>query len=251
MAELAGRSALVTGASRNIGRAIALALAEAGAAVAVNARTSRAEAESVAAAIAAKGGRAIVLLADVTDEAAVRGLVAAAAGQLGGLDILVNNAAVRHEVGIDDLDYAAWRQGLAAILDSAFLCSRAALPHLRASGAGTIVNLGGLSAHTGAARRAHVVAAKAGIVGLTRALAHELAADGITVNCVSPGLIDTPRGTASASGDPAHHARHATLSGRRGPPAEVAAMVRHLCGPAARFVTGQVIHVNGGAYLGG
>ena len=131
-------------------------------------------------------------------------------------------------------------------LDGAYLCSRAALPHLVASGRGAIVNIGGLSAHTGSAGRAHVVAAKAGLVGLTRALAHDLAPHQITVNCVSPGLIDTAR--EGAGPGPAHHATHAPLAGRRGKPDEVAAVVRFLCGPDARYITGQTIHANGGTY---
>jgi 3-oxoacyl-[acyl-carrier protein] reductase len=113
------------------------------------------------------------------------------------------------------------------------------------------VNIGGLSAHTGAARRAHVVAAKAGLAGLTRALAHDLAPNAITVNCVAPGVIDTARDPGSASGGtPAHHAVHIPLIGRRGRPDEVAATVLFLCGPDARYITGQTIHVNGGTFMG-
>jgi 3-oxoacyl-[acyl-carrier protein] reductase len=110
------------------------------------------------------------------------------------------------------------------------------------------VNIGGMSAHSGAAGRAHVVAAKAGLAGLTRALAHDLGPDGITVNCVAPGLVDTTRGN-SAGGTPAHHAVNRTLLGRRGEPGEIAALVTFLCGPGARYITGQTLHANGGAYL--
>jgi 3-oxoacyl-[acyl-carrier protein] reductase len=135
-------------------------------------------------------------------------------------------------------------------LDGAYLCTHAALSHLMRSGRGAVVNIGGLSAHTGAAGRAHVVAAKAGLGGLTRALAHDLAPYDITVNCVAPGMIDTVRGTASSPGQqPAHHAGHAPVVGRRGKPQEVAALVRFLCGPDARYVTGQTIHANGGVYM--
>jgi len=249
--ELQGRVALVTGAGRNIGRAIALELAAAGAAIAVNARSSRAEAETVAAEIASSGGEALVALADVTNAAAVQGMVNAVLSHFGRIDILVNNAAVRREVPFADMDHAAWREVLDVCLDGAFYCAKACLAPLRASGAGAIINIGGLTGSTGASHRAHVVTAKAGLIGLTRALAHELAGDGFTVNCVSPGLIATERKAASAAGDPAHHARHMTLLGRRGLPSEVAAAVRWLAGPSARFVTGQVIHVNGGAYLAG
>ena len=130
------------------------------------------------------------------------------------LDVLVNNASVRRERPFAELGFDEWKEILGVTLDGAYLCSRAALPHLVASGRGAIVNIGGLSAHTGSAGRAHVVAAKAGLVGLTRALAHDLAPHQITVNCVSPGLIDTTR--ANAGPGPAHHAMHAPLVGRRG-----------------------------------
>ena len=146
------------------------------------------------------------------------------------------------------MSYAEWREVLTVILDGAFLCSKAVLPHIRASSAGAIVNIGGLSAHTGSPGRAHVVAAKSGLAGLTRALAHDLAADGITVNCVVPGLIDTVRGP-STGGTPAMHNQHRTLVGRRGRPEEVAALVCFLCGPNARYLTGQTMHANGGAFL--
>lgn len=246
--ELEGRVAIVTGAARNIGRCIALDLARAGARVVVNARSSVEAADDVVRTIRDGSGEAIVHVADITDEAATRRLVAAAAEAFGGLDILVNNAAIRRETAFADLGFAEWREVLSVILDGAYLCARAALPELRRSPAASIVNIGGLSAHTGSPGRAHVVAAKAGLVGLTRALAHDLAPDGVTVNCVVPGLIDTVRG-ASATGQPAMHQVHATLVGRRGRPEEVASLVRYLCGPQARYLTGQTLHANGGAYL--
>jgi 3-oxoacyl-[acyl-carrier protein] reductase len=245
--ELEGRVALVTGASRNIGRAIALALADAGAAVVVNARASLDQAGAVVKEIEAGGGKAVATLADVTDEQAVNAMVRSAMDALGRLDILVNNAAVRDVTPFDDIDYATWKYITGIILDGAFLTTKASLVGLRASGTGTIVNIGGMSGHTGATGRPHVVAAKMGLVGLTRALAHDLAPDNITVNCVVPGLIDTQRG--STSGSKTAHQRE-TLLGRRGTPEEVASVVRFLAGPNARYVTGQEWHVNGGAYLG-
>lgn len=244
--DLSGRVALVTGSGRNIGRAIALALANAGAAVVVNARSSVAEAEAVAEEIRRAGGRAAVTLADVSDPGAVEALIDAAVGAFGRIDVLVNNAAVRKETDFANLHYAEWREIISTILDSAYLCSHAALPHLTASGAGAIVNIGGLSSFTGAAGRAHVIAAKAGLVGLTRALAHDLARYGITVNCVAPGMIDTRRASGK---EPAHHALHAPLAGRRGRPEEIAALVRFLSGPDARYITGQTIHANGGLFM--
>jgi 3-oxoacyl-[acyl-carrier protein] reductase len=135
----------------------------------------------------------------------------------------------------------------AVILDGAFNCVKASLPHLRRSGAGVIVNIGGLSAHTGAARRPHVVTAKAGLLGLTRALAHELAPDRIRVNTVTPGLMAT--GRPPGQPEPQHHALVQALVGRRGEPADIASVVRFLCGPGAAFITGQNIQVNGGTFL--
>ena len=245
--ELEGRVALVTGASRNIGRAIALALADAGAAVVVNARVALDEARAVVKEIEARGGKAVVSLADVTDEQAVNTMVRSTLDKLGRLDILVNNAAVRDVTPIDEIDYATWKRITGIILDGAFLTTKASLAALRASGAGAIINIGGMSGHTGAAGRPHVVAAKLGLAGLTRALAHDLAPDRITVNCVVPGLIDTKRGASSGS-KTAH--LHETIIGRHGTPEEVAAAVRFLTGPGARYITGQELHVNGGAYLG-
>jgi len=242
---LQGHVAIVTGSARNIGRAIAHALAEAGAAVVVNARSSAAEAEAVVQEIRNRGGQAVAKIADVGQPEQAASLIDAAVQAFGRLDILVNNAAVRREVDFEQLDYQEWRAIIATILDGAYLCARAAAPYLSARG-GSIVNIGGLSSFTGAARRAHVIAAKAGLVGLTRALAHDLAPHHITVNCVAPGLIDTER----RGPEPGHHAKHATLVGRRGTPEEVAAVVRFLCGPEARYVTGQTLHANGGVFMG-
>jgi 3-oxoacyl-[acyl-carrier protein] reductase len=248
--ELAGDVAIVTGSGRNIGRAIALELAAAGAAVVVNTRRSRDEGEAVVAEIRDAGGRASLHVGDVSHPDAAAALIAAAIEHFGRLDILVNNASVRRETDFAQLRYAEWREIVGITLDGAYLCTHAALPRLIASGRATVVNIGGLTAHTGAPRRAHVVAAKAGLVGLTRALAHDLAPHGITVNCVSPGLIDTVRDGRSSSVAPTHHAIHVPLTGRRGRPEEIAATVRFLCGPDARYITGQTIHVNGGAFMG-
>ena len=247
--ELTGKVAIVTGAGRNIGRAIALTLAEAGASILINARSNRTEAEAVAREIEAIGGRALVHIGDVADPKAVQVMADAASLGFSRIDILVNNAALRREKPFAEMDYAEWREILDVTLDGAFHCTKACLPALRKSGSGTIVNIGGLSAHTGAKNRAHVVTAKAGIIGLTRALAHDLADDGITVNCVVPGLIGTPR--PKDKPQPAHHLTHQTITGERGKPEDVAAVVRFLCSPGARYVTGQAIHANGGAYLGG
>jgi 3-oxoacyl-[acyl-carrier protein] reductase len=246
--ELAGKVALVTGAARNIGRAIARSLAAGGAAVMVNANTSRADAEQTVAMIEAAGGRAALHIADVTDAAAVATLVEATVKRFGRLDFLVNNAAVRAETAFAEIRFEDWRRVLSTILDGAFLCTQASLPHLIRAGGGSIVNLGGLTAHKGADGRAHVITAKAGLAGLTRALALDLAPHHITVNCVVPGTIETVRGLPGAPERPQHR-RALPPIGRRGEPEEIAAMVRTLCGPDMRYVTGQSIHVNGGNFM--
>jgi 3-oxoacyl-[acyl-carrier protein] reductase len=246
--ELSGKVALVTGGARNIGRAISLALAAAGAAVVVNARVSRAEADETLAAIRSAGGDGAVHMSDVTDPRAVGRMVEAAVERFGRLDILVNNAAVREETRFAELKLEDWRRVLAVILDGAFVCAQACLPHMTRVRGGAIVNIGGMTAYQGAAGRAHVVAAKAGLAGLTRALAQELAPQNITVNCVVPGTIETVRGLPGAPERPAHRQALPAL-GRRGEPAEVAETVRFLCGPGARYITGQSVHVNGGGYM--
>src|SRR5271169_1115488 len=222
--ELTGKVAVVTGAGRNIGRAIALALADGGASIVVNARSNRAEAEDVARGIEARGRKALVHIGDVADAADVQAMAELAVKQFGRIDILVNNAALRREKPFAEMSYAEWREIMNVTLDGAFHCVKACLPHLKKSGAGTIVNIGGLSAHTGASDRAHVVTAKAGIIGLTRALAHDLSPDGITVNCVVPGIIGTPRPRNTP--EPAHHLIHRTITGERGKSEDVEAAVR-------------------------
>ena len=245
--ELAGKVAIVTGAGRNIGRAIARQLAAAGASVAVNARSNQAEADAVVREIEAAGGKAMAVLADVGDAAAVEAMAQAALKRFGRINILVNNASLRREKPIDQMSYADWREVMNATLDSAFHGVKACLPAMKKNG-GTIINIGGMSAHIGSKGRAHVMTAKAALVGFSRALAHDLAADRITANCVVPGAIDTTR--PGSSPNPAHHLTHGTITGERGKPDDVAAMVRFLCGPGGRYVTGQTIHVSGGAFLG-
>lgn len=243
--ELAGKVALVTGGARNIGRAIARSLAAGGASVMVNAKTSRAEAEKTVEMI---GSRGALQIADVTKPEDVQRLIDATVKRFGRIDFLVNNAAVRYETAFADMSYDEWRSVLSIVLDGAFLCSKAVLPHLIKAGGGTIVNIGGQTGHKGAAERAHVITAKAGLAGMTKALAMDLAPHKITVNCVVPGTIESQRGLPGVPDRPAHRLTVPPI-GRRGEPEEVAAMVRMLCGPDARYITGQAIHVNGGGYL--
>jgi len=239
--ELAGKVALVTGGARNIGRAICRALAAGGAAVMVNARTSRREAEETVALI---GSAAAFCIADITDPPQVSSLIKQTVSRFGRLDILVNNAAARPDAPFESMTFDEWRKVMSIVLDGAFLCTQACLPHMVEAGGGTVINIGGLTGHRGASGRAHVVTAKAGLAGMTKALALDLASKHITVNCVVPGTIGSERGQPHPAG------RHSIPPiGRRGEPEEVAAMVRMLCGPDARYITGQSIHVNGGGYL--
>ncbi len=243
---LKGKVAVITGASRRIGRATALGLADAGADVVVHARTAKDEIEAVGDAIRALGRRALVHLCDLTDEAAVTGFRDAVEAEFGRTDILVNNAAIRRQCAFLDMTLEQWHEIMAITADAAFLTCRAFLPMMIASGGGSIVNLGGLTAHTGAMRRAHVVSGKAAIVGLTKALAIEFADRGITVNCVAPGKIGGER-SATAGVSPVS-ADDIPL-GREGEIEEAAYMVCALCMPQARFMTGQTVHVSGGLYF--
>jgi 3-oxoacyl-[acyl-carrier protein] reductase len=245
---LDGKVALVTGAVRRIGHAVALALAGDGAAVVINTRSSQDEAEAVAAEIEAKGGRALVHLADVTDEAAVQAMVDGALARFGRLDILINNAADRRQAPLTEISLAEWRHITGIIMDGAFLCARACLPPMVAGGGGTVINIGGVSGHIGAHDRAHVITAKAALVGLTKAIAVEFADRGITANCVVPGKIGGQR-SRTAGKSPEMVGGAGPIVGRLGTVEEVAAMVRQLCLPQSRYVTGQTIHVSGGMYM--
>jgi 3-oxoacyl-[acyl-carrier protein] reductase len=244
--ELSGKVAVVTGSGRNIGRAIALTLAAGGAAVVVNTRSNKQEADAVVREIEAAGGKAVAVLGDVSDPATAKNLVAAAQ-KFGRLDFLINNAAIRKETPLEKMTFEEWRQVHAIILDGAFHCVQACAPLIRKSGAGAIVNIGGMSAHGGSKHRVHVLTAKSALVGFTKALAHDLADDHVTVNYLSPGLIKTTREPGVP--EPQHHGVQKTLTGERGTPEDIAAAVRFLCGPGARYITGQTIHANGGAYL--
>jgi 3-oxoacyl-[acyl-carrier protein] reductase len=240
--------AIVTGSALNIGRAIALHLARDGFRILVTARNAKDDCAETARLVQAAGADAAVHMADISDPAQAKGLVDAAIARFGRLDVLVNNASIRRQTKFAEMTPEEWREIMSATLDGSFFCAHAAAPRIAASGGGSIVNLGGISAHVGAVGRVHAVTAKAGIVGLTRALAKELAGDAITVNTVVPGSIETIRG-AAAGGNHGRSVLPDSLVGRRGQPDEIAAMVRFLCSEEARYITGQTIHVNGGAFL--
>jgi 3-oxoacyl-[acyl-carrier protein] reductase len=240
--------ALVTGSALNIGRQIALALARDGYRVMTTARNSEIDARETARLVRDAGGEADTHMADIADPAQAAGLVEATVRRFGRLDVLVNNASLRRQTKFADLTPAEWREILGTTLDGAFYCAHAAVPHIIAQRGGCIINIGGISAHIGAVGRVHAVTAKAGMVGMTRALAKELGPSNITVNIVVPGTIDTVRGFAAGGNSGRAHLPD-NLMGRKGRPEEVASMVRFLCSEEARFITGQTIHVNGGAFL--
>ncbi|WP_235933093.1 SDR family NAD(P)-dependent oxidoreductase [Paragemmobacter ruber] len=244
---LQGKVAMVTGASRRIGRAVALGLAQAGADVVVHARQSRDEVEAVAAEIRAMGGRAAVALGDVTVEAEVMAVFDVARKAFGGVDILINNAAIRGEKPFLEMTLEEWRQTNSVIMDGAFLCSREALRSMVERGGGTVINLGGVSAHVGAKRRAHVAAGKAGLIGLTKSIAVEFADRNITANCVAPGKIGGKR--SATSGASPEMGSGGPILGREGEIDEAAFVILSLCMPEARFMTGQTVHVSGGMYM--
>ncbi|MBR8741795.1 SDR family NAD(P)-dependent oxidoreductase [Nocardiopsis sp. MG754419] len=236
--------ALVTGATRNIGRSIAVGLAEDGYDILMMARTKGEGSDRTIEEVERRGRRALLWTADVRDQDAVLAGVDRGREELGPLSVLVNNAAVRRERDFLDIDRMDWDEVVDVVLGGAFVCSQAALPDMVERGWGRIVNIAGVTGQTGAARRAHVVTAKAGIVGLTKALAHEYAASGVTVNAVSPGLIDTVRDHV-----PEPHRGKNVPVGRTGGVTEVAAAVRYLVGADAGFVTGQTLNVNGGIHM--
>lgn len=242
---LEGKVALITGAVRRNGRAMALALAQDGAAIVINSRRSAEEAQQVRAEIENRGGRALVCLADITDEVAVGRMFAEIDAHFGRLDMLVNNAADRARIPFTEITLEQWRQASAIIMDGAFLCARASIPRMLKNGWGRIVNIGGVSNHLPEfSGRAHISSAKAGLEGLTRALANEYAKCNITVNCVSPGGIGGERSKTAGEA-----ANMDVPIGRKGTFEDVARVVCFLCQPESSFITGQVIHVNGGQYL--
>jgi NAD(P)-dependent dehydrogenase (short-subunit alcohol dehydrogenase family) len=244
--ELAGRVAVITGAGRSIGRAMAIELASAGCNVVVNVRSNRAQAEEVVKQVEAKGARGLVAVTDVVDPKGVNAMVESALKTFGRIDYLINNAALRQEKHIDDMTFEDWRLITGVILDGAFHCVKACLPAIRKSDAGSIINIGGLTGAMGAPDRAHVVTAKAGIAGFTRALAMELAPARITVNTIVPSLL----AKADRSTEIPAHPVYRPLLGRAGWPDDIAPLARLLLGPGGRYITGQIVNVSGGTYFG-
>ena len=238
------KTAIVTGASRGIGAAAALALA-AGCRVAVCCRTRRDSAESVAARIRAAGGTAAVFCADVSDEAAVRTMFAQVEQTLGPADILVNNAGVAQQKLFTDITAAEWDAMFGVCVKGAFHCCQAALPHMIRQKWGRIINISSMWGQVGASCEVHYSAAKAALIGFTKALAKEEGPSGITVNCVAPGVVETDMMAVFSPEDKAALAEETPLC-RLGAPEDVAAAVAFLASDAGAFFTGQVLAPNGG-----
>jgi 3-oxoacyl-[acyl-carrier protein] reductase len=243
---LEGKVALITGAGKNIGRAIALKLAADGAAIVVNGRSDRAIVDAVAGEITASGGKAVAAMGDVSDARAVEQMMGGVIAQMGGVDIVVSNAGLRRQTPFLDMQLQEWREILSVALDGAFILAKATVPSMIARGGGAFVAMSGISTHIGTPNRCHVSASKSGLEGLMRALAIELAPKKVTFNCVAPGAIDTTRG-ATAGARPSDD--RAVPLGRKGTVDEIAATVRYLVGPEGAYTTGQTIHVNGGVFL--
>jgi NAD(P)-dependent dehydrogenase (short-subunit alcohol dehydrogenase family) len=247
MGKLDGKVALITGAGRNIGRATALKLAGEGAHVVVNARSNRAEAEAVAGEVRERGAKALAVLADVARKDETDALAARALAEFGRVDILINNAAIRPHKPFTEVTRQDWEHVRGVVLDGAFYLTQAVIPSMVKNNYGRILFFTGDGAFNGGSNRAHVSAAKMGLVGLARALASEFAAQNIRANVVSPGSIDTRRDNPEWYQGRVPNAAGIPL-GRQGQVDEIAATCLFLVSDDGGFITGQTIHVNGGAY---
>jgi 3-oxoacyl-[acyl-carrier protein] reductase len=246
-APLDGKVAVITGAARNIGRATTKRLASYGVSVVVNAVQDREAADAVAHEIFESGGKALAHIADVTNEDAVNKMMETAVKAFGSVDILICNASLRAQKPFQEITVEEWHRTIAVTLDGAFFCARAAAPHMIKNRWGRIIGLGGMSSNLGMAKRLHVLAAKAGLVGMMRGLATELAPHNITCNIVAPGQIETDR---PKSAGPRPSMDTPPPINRLGHVEEIAGMIHYLCLPEADYITGQTMHVNGGVYYG-
>ena len=246
--ELEGKVAIVTGSARNIGRAIAEELARAGAAVTINAVSAGDLCEEVAQGIQDSGGRAVPVLADITVQDDVDRMVATTVEAFGGVDILINNAAVRTNVDFPELTFDDWERLRQVALDGALRMSLACVPQMIERGGGSIVGIGGLNSYTAGPAGAHKAAVKDGMAGMIRGMARDLGQHDINANIAVVGPFDTERTGGSGENRPRGLDRSIPM-GRRGVPQDMANLIRFLVGPFARFISGQTIQLNGGAHM--
>jgi 3-oxoacyl-[acyl-carrier protein] reductase len=245
------RVAIVTGASRGIGRAIALAMAEQGAAVAVNANRSAEAAESVAAEIRQGGGEAIVGIADVSDRDAVDRMVADTRSRLGPIDILVNNAAIDHVVSFEEITSEEWDRILAVNLKGVFHCCQAVIGEMKERRSGKIICISSVAGLRGSLfGNVHYAASKAGMHGFVMTLARQVAPHGINVNAIAPGPIETEMFRQNVSGERRQQVLAGVPLGVMGQPEDIAHATVYLASEWARFITGVVLRVNGGSLMG-
>ncbi len=246
---LEGKTALITGSGRNIGRATALALAKEGANIIVNARSNKEEAEAVAQEVRDLGVGAIAALADVADRAQVADMVSKGVAEFGKIDILINNAAIRPHSAFGEASMEDWERVRGVVLDGAIYCTHAVISSMVKNQFGRVLFFCGDGSFTGGSDRAFVSAAKTGLIGLSRSLAQEYASDNIRVNIVSPGRIDTSRDLSWYPNVNMSNTEGIPL-GRLGQPGEIAAACLFLVTDDCGFITGQTLHINGGAHFG-
>jgi 3-oxoacyl-[acyl-carrier protein] reductase len=239
------KTALVTGASRGIGKAIALEMAREGADVIVNYSRSDEKAEETVRQIDALGRRGLSVRADVSQPDQVEEMRGFVVKKFGGVDVLVNNAGIHNHLKSWEIDGNEWKRVLGVDLDGVFHCSKAFMPEMKERRWGRIVNISSIIAFIGTDHEAHYCASKAGVIGLTKSLALELASFGITVNAIAPGMIETDM-TSGVKGEARKQALALIPLGRMGQPADIAHVATFLASDRASFVTGQTIHVNGG-----